>query len=259
MSTHIWGSRNAVPSAFKTYARAGSNARVLLWISFVIVSLACTQAANADLVAVIVNGVPYGPGQPISIPKGVAPVFVKIPGEDLAYYVYQFNAPPPPPKTFRVVSPTGTVTNLGDGSKGKPKQVGNEVIIDYGNGERIHFPGKLLSPGDPNPAPPPDRRGSMDGPANWLKPALALADANLFLQQPELADIFTSPIDLTHFQYDFNGTQDFPVFQRSYSLTFTDGSVDYVHVVPEPSSLFLMVSGVLGLAGILRKKWPTRS
>ena len=170
------------------------------------------------------------------------------------YLVYNFvPPPPPPPKTYRVVSPSGTVTDIGDGSKGKPKQVGSEVEVDY-NGEKIRFPGTLLKPGDPNPTPAPAKQGTMNGYGNFLTPGVALADANLFLQQPELADIFSTPIDLSYIQYDFNGTANFPVFQVNYTLNFTDGTADYIHIVPEPSSLFLLGTGVLGLGGFIRKR-----
>src|SRR5450755_127576 len=160
--------------------------RTLLRVALAFALLACTQLAHANLVAVLVNGVPYGPNQPISVPRGLHPVFVKIPGQDLAYFVYTFV--PPPPQTYRVVSPNGTITDFGDGSKGKPKQNGAFVVIEY-KGDTFQMKGTLLMPGDPNPAPAPAREGTTNGPGNFLPPGVALADAKEFLQQPELADI----------------------------------------------------------------------
>src|SRR5450755_3844506 len=215
-------------------------ARTLLRITLAAALLVCTQAAHADKILVTFNGAPVGQGA--QIPKGSTNIkkadTVKVDGQDLYWSAWTFDVPPPPaPQTYRVVQPSGTVMVIGDKSIGTPKQVGGSVVLTYSGGETVEWKGTLLSPGQPDPAPTP-----------------ALADVEELLQEPGIAYISSTPIDLSYFQYDFYGTADFPIFLGGYSINYTDGTVDSMQIVPEPGSLLLLGSGVLGLSGFLRKR-----
>jgi hypothetical protein len=239
-----------------------SGRRSVLNIALAVALFACSQAARADKIIVTWNGTPASSGS--QLPKGATnirhPGVVKVDGEDLYFDVWTFDVPPPPaPQTYRVVSPGGKVTVIGDGTNGKPKQVGNSVVLTYSDGETVEFKGTLLKPGDPDPAPAPSQGGAMNGRGGFLPPATALADVEKLLQQPDLAYIFTSPIDLSYFQYDFNGSADMPIFLGGYTVNYVDGTVDSMQIVPEPASLLLLGSGVVGLSGLLRKRLLTRT
>jgi hypothetical protein len=239
-----------------------SGRRWLLRIAFAIALLGGVQAAHADKIIVTYNGVPVASGT--KLPAGFTNFkqeTVKDPGKDLYWSIITFDVPPPPaPQTYRVVLPSGAVMVIGDGTEGKPKQVGDSVVLTYTNGgETVEWKGTLLKPGDPNPSPGPPREGTMNGVGSFLPPATALADAEELLKQPELGYIFSSPIDLSYFQYNFYGAVDFPIFLRDYTVNYTDGTVDSMQIVPEPGSLLLLGSGILGLGGFLRKRWLARS
>jgi PEP-CTERM motif len=256
MKNLVSQAKSLLKSGPRRMAGGGRRAAAYTMAGLAVAVALLTQVSYADLVVVLVNGVPYGPGQSVSIPAGVQAHYVKVPNEDLGYFVYDFVAPPAPPKTYRVVSADGTVTDLGDGSKGKPKQVGSQVVIDYGGGETVTFNGTLISPGQPNPAPAPVRNGTMLGPSGTLQPSVALADAEEFLTQPELSWIFPAGIDLSYIQYDFSGTTPFPVFVRDFDIAFTDGTSFTYQVVPapEPTTLLLLGSGITGLGGVFRRR-----
>ncbi len=231
-------------------------ARTLLRITLAAALLVCTQAAHADKILVTYNGAPVGQGA--QIPKGATNIKkadkVKVDGQDLYWVAWTFDVPAPPaPQTYRVVQPSGTVMVIGDKSIGTPKQVGGSVVL-VSDGETVEWKGTLLSPGDPDPAPTPARDGTMNGRGSFLPPATALADVDELLKEPGIAYISSTPIDLSYFQYDFYGTADFPIFLGGYTVNYTDGTVDSMQIVPEPESLLLLGSGVLGLSGFLRKR-----
>jgi hypothetical protein len=218
------------------------------------------QMAHADLFAGFINGTPVGPGQSAGTPTGGKWQFVKIPRQDLAYYVWVETAPPPPPpppKTYRIKDPTNRIIDLGDGSKGTPKQQGKDVVIIYRDGETVVFPNStLIKPGEPDPSAPQPKKGAFNGPADELAPSEALADALLLMAQPEFIALFTTPVDLSYFKYDFFGTTPFPVFRGSMTYTSEDGLVSTVALVPEPGTLALGGMGVLAWLALRRRRLP---
>jgi hypothetical protein len=233
-----------------------------------LVACAVPGMLHADLIAVFdVNGVPIGPGQSGNLPAGGHWQQVKVPGVDLFFQFWvvpppPVPPPPPPPQTYRVVQPNGTVIDLGDGKKPKinsAKQEGSQAVFEYddGSGDKVKIDGTLLKPGDPNPAPVNDERAMLDGPADPLPPAVALADTELFLSQADLTGL--PGIDLPFFQYDFSGTTPLDVFQGEEDFSYSDGGAGTITVstVPEPHGVTLLVT-VLLASGLKRGKTARR-
>lgn len=220
-------------------------------MSRLLLALFCCVAAyglpaRADVIYVFDNGVPVVRGQPTGAPGGKW-TFIRIPKLDLFYQFYVSPPPPPPkpPKTYRIRT-GGRIIDIGDGREGKAKQQGKDVIISYPDGRGGVIRDATVSlPGEPDPAPPPPQKGVMNGPVDQIAPAVALADIQLLLAQPDLADIFGAPIDLSYFKYDFFGTAPIEVFRGQVSYTTDSGLSDTIFVVPEPDTLTLGAIGVL--------------
>ncbi|MES2163672.1 MAG: PEP-CTERM sorting domain-containing protein [Pseudomonadota bacterium] len=126
------------------------------------------------------------------------------------------------------------------------------MFIRYRDGETVRTPGKLIKPGEPDPAPPGAQKGVMDGPRVDQAPALALKQVTLLLAQPELADLFPTPIDLSYFKYDFFGSDPFPAFRGSITFTTDAGLSSTLAVIPEPGTLALAAAAALAWLLALR-------
>ena len=74
------------------------------------------------------------------------------------------------------------------------------------------------------------------------------------MAQPEFIALFTTPVDLSYFNYDFLGTTPFPVFRGSMTYTTEDGLVSTVALVPEPGTPALAGIGVLAWLALRRRK-----